>query len=108
MSAHLEETTLYVAATRPALFLGVPLTLAGFFMMLAGLLVVIVQNPLYEVVLVPLWYGARLTVERDYNAASVVLLFLQTAGRSVDGARWGGASVTPNPIAVPKRGRGMV
>ncbi|MCP3468667.1 type IV secretion system protein VirB3 [Bradyrhizobium sp. CCGUVB23] len=108
MSGRLEEATLYVAATRPALFLGVPLTLAGLLMMLAGILIVVVQNPLYEVVLVPLWYGVRLTVERDYNAASVVLLFLQTAGRSVDGALWGGASVAPNPIAVPARGRGTV
>lgn len=108
MSDRLEEATLYLAATRPALFLGVPLTLAGLFMMLAGFLIVIVQNPLYEIVLVPLWFGARLLVERDYNAASVVLLFLQTAGRSVDGSIWGGASVSPNPIRVPPRGRGIV
>ncbi|RAZ82154.1 type IV secretion system protein VirB3 [Mesorhizobium hawassense] len=108
MSVRLEVSTLYVAATRPALFLGVPLTLAGLLMMLAGLLIVLLQNPLYEVVLVPVWFGARVVVERDYNAASVVLLYLQTAGRSVDGAVWGGASVSPNPIRVPKRGRGML
>ncbi|WFU92141.1 type IV secretion system protein VirB3 (plasmid) [Rhizobium sp. CC1099] len=108
MSVRLEESTLYLAATRPALFFGVPLTLAGLFMMLGGFLIVIVQNPLYEVILVPLWFGARIVVERDYNAASVVLLFLQTAGRSVDGQVWGGASVSPNPIKVPDRGRGMV
>lgn len=101
MNARLEESTLYVAATRPALFLGVPLTLAGF-------LIVIFQNPLYELVLVPLWFGARVIVERDYNAVSVVLLFLQSAGRSIDGQVWGGASVSPNPIKVPQRGRGMV
>ncbi|CCM79763.1 MULTISPECIES: type IV secretion system protein VirB3 [Rhizobium] len=108
MSDRLEEATLYLAATRPALFLGVPLTLAGLFMMFAGFVIVIIQNPLYEIVLVPLWFGARLVVERDYNAASVVLLFLQTAGRSVDGLIWGGASVSPNPIKVSARGRGMV
>ncbi|MET3523995.1 type IV secretion system protein VirB3 [Mesorhizobium abyssinicae] len=108
MGARLEVSTLYVAATRPALFLGVPLTLAGLLMMLAGLLIVLLQNPLYEIVLVPVWFGARVIVERDYNAASVVLLYLQTAGRSVDGAIWGGASVSPNPIRVSKRGRGML
>ncbi|KJX85250.1 T-DNA transfer exported protein (virB3) (plasmid) [Agrobacterium tumefaciens] len=32
---------------------------------------------------------------------------MQTAGRSVDGLIWGGASVSPNPIKVPARGRGM-
>ncbi|MBO9136606.1 MULTISPECIES: type IV secretion system protein VirB3 [Rhizobium] len=107
MRERLEESTLYLAATRPALFLGVPLTMAGLFMMMAGFVIVIVQNPLYEMILIPLWLAARLIVERDYNAASVVLLFLQTAGRSVDGATWGGASVSPNPIKVPKRGRGI-
>ncbi|MQW86664.1 type IV secretion system protein VirB3 [Sinorhizobium saheli] len=108
MSARLEESTLYVAATRPALFLGVPLTVAGLFMMSAGFLIVIFQNPLYELVLVPLWFGARVIVERDYNAMTIVLLFLQSAGRSVDGHIWGGSSVSPNPIKVPQRGRGMV
>ncbi|MBB4232999.1 MULTISPECIES: type IV secretion system protein VirB3 [Rhizobium] len=108
MSDRLEESILYVAATRPALFLGVPLNLAGLLMMLAGLIIVIVQNPLYEIILVPLWFGSRVVVERDYNAASVALLYLQTAGRSVDGPIWGGASVSPNPIKVPSRGRGMV
>ncbi|MBB2755661.1 UNVERIFIED_ORG: type IV secretion system protein VirB3 [Rhizobium aethiopicum] len=107
MNERLEEATLYLAATRPALFLGVPLTLAGIFMMLGGFVIVVVQNPLYEVIIIPLWFSARLVVERDYNAASVVLLFLQTAGRNVDGLVWGGASVSPNPIRVPARGRGM-
>ncbi|MBY3123120.1 type IV secretion system protein VirB3 [Rhizobium leguminosarum] len=107
MSDRLEESILYVAATRPALFLGVPLNLAGLLMMLAGLIIVIVQNPLYEIILVPLWLGSKVVVERDYNAASVALLYLQTAGRSVDGPIWGGASVSPNPIKVPRRGRGM-
>lgn len=89
MTGRLEESTLYLAATRPALFLGVPLTLAGLFMMLAGFIVVIVKNPLYEIAILPLWFGARLLVERDYNAASVTLLFLQTAGRSIDSQFWG-------------------
>ncbi|MBD8689859.1 type IV secretion system protein VirB3 [Rhizobium skierniewicense] len=108
MSEKLEETTLYLAATRPALFLGVPLSLAGAFLMLAGFIIIILQNPLYELVLIPLWLAAKLVVERDYNAASVLLLFLQSAARSVDGPVWGGASVSPYPIKVPPRGRGML
>lgn len=68
---------LYLAATRPALFLGVPLTLAGLFMMSAGFIIVIVQNPLYEVVslmvrsasccvrdlMLPVWFCWRLVVD---------------------------------------------
>jgi type IV secretion system protein VirB3 len=108
MAERLEEDTLYLAATRPALFAGVPLPVAGAFLMLAGFVIVILQNPLYEMVMLPLWFGAKILVERDYNAVNVVYLFLRTSARSVDNAQWGGASVSPNPIRVPKRGRGML
>jgi type IV secretion system protein VirB3 len=104
----LEVSTLYLAATRPALFMGVPLIVAVFFMMLGGFIIVLLENPLYELLLIPLWLAARVLVARDYNAVGVAVLFLRTAGRSVDSPRWGGASVAPLPIRVPTRGRGMV
>jgi type IV secretion system protein VirB3 len=104
----LENDTLYLAATRPALFAGVPLPVAGAFLMLAGFVIVILQNPLYEMIMLPLWLGARVVVSRDYNAVNVVYLYLLTSARGIDGATWGGASVSPNPIRVPTRGRGMM
>jgi type IV secretion system protein VirB3 len=104
----LQEDTLYLAATRPALFAGVPLPVAGLFLMIAGFVIVFLKNPLYELVMVPLWFGARVIVSRDYNAVNVVVLYLRTAGRSVDSVVWGGASVSPNPIRVPSRGRGIL
>ena len=107
MSERLEESTLYIAATRPALFAGVPLPVAGAFIMLAGLIIVLFQNPLYELIMLPLWFGARVIVSRDYNAVNVVMLWFKTAARSVDGHTWGGSTVSPNPIRVPQRGRGM-
>jgi len=108
MTERLDEDTLYLAATRPALFAGVPLPVAGAFLMLAGFVIVILQNPLYEMVMLPLWFGARVVVARDYNAVNVVYLYLLTAARGVDGPQWGGASVSPNPIRVSPRGRGML
>jgi type IV secretion system protein VirB3 len=108
MSESLEESTLYLAATRPALFAGVPLPLAGIFLMAAGFVIVFLQNPFYEVLLLPVWMAARLLVARDYNAANVALLWLRTSGRNVDSAIWGGATVSPNPVKVPRRGRGMM
>jgi type IV secretion system protein VirB3 len=104
----LEESVLYLAATRPALFLGVPLPLAGAILMAAGLVIVLFQNPFYEVVMIPIWMGIRIVVARDYNAANVLLLWLRTAGTGVDGHIWGGSTVSPSPISVPRRGRGMV
>jgi type IV secretion system protein VirB3 len=104
----LEADTLYLAATRPAMFMGVPLSLAAMLLMLAGLIVVVLKNPLYVAVMAPLWLAARELVARDYNAVGVVLLYLRTAGRSVDSKRWGGASVSPSPRHSRQRGRGML
>jgi len=108
MAANLEESTLYIAATRPALFAGVPLPLAGAFLMSAGFIIVLFKNPLFEILLLPVWMGARLLVARDYNAANVLLLWLLTAGRAVDSGVWGGSTVSTNPIKAAPRGRGMV
>ena len=104
----LEIDTLYLAATRPAMFMGVPLAVGAMLMMLCGLVVVIMKNPLYLGVMVPLWFGARELVARDYNAVGVVLLYLRTTGRSVDNHMWGGASISPFPIRIKNRGRGMI
>ena len=103
----LQTDTLYLAATRPALFMGVPLTLGAAFLMLTGFLVVLLKNPLYLVLILPLFFAARELVARDYNAVGVVVLHLRTAGRSVDNDKWGGASVAPFPVHLRSRARGM-
>lgn len=41
----LETDTLYLAATRPAMFMGVPLAVGAILLMLTGLIVVIFKNP---------------------------------------------------------------
>jgi|BEDMetMinimDraft_2_1075160.scaffolds.fasta_scaffold03932_3 type IV secretion system protein VirB3 len=102
----LEADTLYLAATRPAMFMGVPLSLGAMLLMLAGLIVVVCKNPLYLAVMAPIWLAARELVARDYNAVGVVLLYLRTAGRSVDSKRWGGASVSPAPVRGHRNGHG--
>ena len=48
----LEVDTLYLAATRPALVMGVPLVVGVAFFMLAGFIIIFLENPLYEVILV--------------------------------------------------------
>lgn len=104
----LETDTLYLAATRPAMFMGVPLAVGALLLMLCGLIVVLLKNPLYLGVMLPLWFAARELVSRDYNAVGVMLLYLRTSGRSVDNHQWGGSSVAPFPIRVKNRGRGMI
>jgi type IV secretion system protein VirB3 len=104
----LETDTLYLAATRPAMFMGVPIVMAALMLMSVGFIVVLLKNPLYLAVMIPVWFAARELVSRDYNAVGVLLLYLRTAGRSVDSREWGGASVTTHPLRLKHRGRGMI
>jgi type IV secretion system protein VirB3 len=66
------------------------------------------KNPLYMATVLPVWLGARAIVSRDYNAMDVLFLYFRTAGRSVDIKQWGGASITPSPLRIKNRGRGMI
>ncbi len=103
----LDEAPLFVAATRPALIMGLPLGLFVLFLMALALIMIFVQNPFYELGLVPLWFGARLLVRYDYNAVGVAALWLQTKARSFDAHHWGGASPAPFPIRQAKLPRGI-
>ena len=55
----LDEATLFVAATRPALLLGLPFGVVVLFLVALGLIMVILENPFYELFLIPLWFVAR-------------------------------------------------
>jgi type IV secretion system protein VirB3 len=99
----LEASPLFVAATRPALVLGLPIGLAVLFMIGAALVMILLQNPFYELGLVPLWLLVREIVRYDYNGVRIFTLFLQTKAPSFDAHHWGGASPAPFPIRQPRR-----
>jgi type IV secretion system protein VirB3 len=103
----LESSPLFVAATRPALVAGMPIGLAVAFMMAFALIMIFGEDPLYELVLVPVWFGARLIVRYDYNGVRIVALWLQTSARSIDAHRWGGASPAPFPVRQARHPRGI-
>jgi type IV secretion system protein VirB3 len=104
----LEETPLFVAATRPALIWGLPLGLWVLFIMVVALIMIVAQNPLYEAGMIPVWFVIRLLVRYDYNAVRIGSLWLQTKARSFDAHQWGGASPAPFPIRPPRYARGIV
>lgn len=103
----LAETTLHVAATRPAMLWGLPLQLALVFFMAAGVTAVAMHNALYAVVVLPIWLAASLLVRRDYNAVRVTGLWLSTTGSALDSQLWGGASTSPLPVRISRRARGF-
>ncbi len=101
------EVTLFVAATRPAMIMGLPMGLFVIFLMALALIIILVQNPLYEMMLVPAWFCARLLLRYDYNAVRVAGLWMQTKARSFDSAYLGGASPAPFPIRLASAPRGI-
>jgi type IV secretion system protein VirB3 len=102
---------LRVAATRPALLLGIPWPLAvGYLMAAAEFLVLfgIVRGAVLALAIVgTIWGLTFLVCRRDYHGPRVVLLWADVAIRSFDTAAWGGHSPSPLPIRAPRRFRGM-
>ena len=103
----IQRDPLFVAATRPALFLGLPIEMAVVIVVVGGLIVIFGHDPFYEVVLAPLWFGARWLVRYDYNAPRVAWLWFRTKATGAGENRaWGGSSPSPFP-ARSRAGRGM-
>ena len=107
----LTEDALHVAATRPALLLGLPLPLA-LVLGLGGAEIQVAVHGLKGVawavaIVAPLWAVSRFLVAHDYHAVRVFGLWLDTSARAFDAAEWGGASVAPLPVKAARGPRGM-
>lgn len=96
---------LHVGATRPALLWGVPYVLAIVIIQIAG--IVGIFHWAGPVVAAPLWFLAAVLVRRDYNAPRVWMLWWNTSARCMDAEIWGGASMAPMPLHLPRRFRGI-
>jgi type IV secretory pathway VirB3-like protein len=89
------QHTLFIACTRPAMFLGVP---TGAFI-LNGLVVMIIfiisKNFAYLLLALPIHYLFRIIVRKDVNQFNILYLWLQTKGRGRNKPFWGGTSISP-------------
>jgi type IV secretion system protein VirB3 len=106
----LEEVRLAVADTRPPMIAGlaVPLQMGVLLLTARGLIIIFGHNPLFELLLVPLWLGAREVIKYDYNATGIIFLWLATAAKSLDAHFWGGASPAPFPVRRGRLPRGIL
>ncbi|WP_048858497.1 VirB3 family type IV secretion system protein, partial [Acidiphilium multivorum] len=52
-----QRDPLFVAATRPALFLGLPIEMAVVIIMIGAMIVIFGHNPFYLTLVLPLWFG---------------------------------------------------
>lgn len=91
----LEEDTLFLACTRPAMIAGVTMEAMGANVMMTTILFIIAGSIAYALVGVVFHLIFRALVKHDHNMFRILLAWIETRGRSRNGAYWGGASLTP-------------
>lgn len=94
----LAEDPLFLACTRPAMVMGVPMEAMGINVILSGIVFLVGGSLLYLLVAPALHLVFRAICKADHNAFRLLLVYVDTKGRSRNGATWGGSSPTPLPL----------
>ena len=104
LDERLREETLFLAVTRPTMWLGVPLEASLPIALTACLTLIVSGNPLYAGAIGGACLAvARLIVRHDANAFRLLWLWTMTKARSRSRVWWGGSSYSPLPVAGLKR-----
>lgn len=104
MVDRLEEDMLFLALTRPPLWLGIPVEASLLIAMTSVLVLMLVGNPVYALAIGgSLLMAARLIVRTDYNMFKLIFLWARTKGRALNRAHWAGSSYSPLPVRPIKR-----
>jgi type IV secretion system protein VirB3 len=98
----LEEEPLFLACTRPALVLGVPMEAMGLNLMLSCVVFLAAGSMLWLLVAPALHLVFRAICKTDPNAFRVLWLWVETKGRARNAGLWGGSSPTPLPLRRPR------
>lgn len=93
--AALEEDTLFLACTRPAMIAGVTMEAMGANMIFTCILFLVAGSILYTLAGVAIHLVFRTLTKYDHNMFRVLFAWLETKGRARNAAYWGGSSVTP-------------
>jgi type IV secretion system protein VirB3 len=94
----LVEDTLFLACTRPAMILGVPMEAMGINVILSAIAFLAGHSFLYLLIAPALHLVLQAICKSDHNAFRVLWMFVETKGRARNGAVWGGSSTTPLPL----------
>jgi type IV secretion system protein VirB3 len=101
------EDTLHVGATRPVMFLGLPMPLAVGLAVLAYAIqtnVTGLEGVGWALAIVaPVGVGAYFAIEHDPYGINVWLAWLRTCVLMRDKSTWGGPSCSPFPLKPMKR-----
>jgi type IV secretion system protein VirB3 len=94
----LAEDTLFLACTRPAMILGVPMEAMGINLMIAATAFLAGHSLLYLLVAPAAHLVFAAICKSDHNAFRLLFLFVDTKGRARNTALWGGSSCAPLPV----------
>jgi type IV secretion system protein VirB3 len=94
----LTEDTLFLACTRPAMVAGVPMEAMGLNVILTATVFLAAHSLLYLLIAPALHFVFAAICKHDHNAFRVLWMYVDTKGRSRNGAAWGGSSSTPLPV----------
>lgn len=95
----LEEETLFLACTRPAMIAGVTMEAMGLNIMLTTILYITAGSTAYALVGVGFHFVFRTLVKHDHNMFRILLSWIETRGRSRNTSHWGGATLSPLKLA---------
>lgn len=106
----LTEDPLFLACTRPAMVMGVPMEAMGVNVILSGVVFLVGGSLLYLLVAPALHIVFRAVCRADHNAFRLLFVYVDTKGRCRNSGLWGGSSISPMPVVrryrVEELGRG--
>lgn len=94
----LEDDVLFLACTRPALVLGVPIEAMGVNLIVSCIAFLASGSLLYLLIAPVLHVVFQAICKADPNAFRVLYLWLETRGRARNSGLWGGSSASPLPL----------
>ncbi len=97
----LVEDPLFLACTRPAMVMGVPMEAMGVNVIVSGVAFLAGGSLLYLLIAPALHLVFRAICKADHNAFRLLFVYVDTKGRSRNAGVWGGSSTSP--LAVVRR-----
>ena len=94
----LTEDTLFLACTRPAMVLGVPMEAMALNVMVSAIAFLAGHSFLYLLIAPATHLVFRAICKADPNAFRLIWAYVDTKGRARNAALWGGSSATPLPL----------
>ncbi|MBB4193016.1 type IV secretion system protein VirB3 [Rhizobium aethiopicum] len=95
----LDDDTLFLACTRPAMIAGVTVEAMGVNIMLTTILYITAGSIAYALTGVVFHFLFRALVRHDHNEFRILLAWIETRGRSRNATYWGGATLSPLTLA---------